>query len=279
VVACVRTREIMDTLVRLEELGMARAPLGKALRGVAVQTLVRRLCGRCARSADDPAGIDVQRPVGCDHCAGTGFRGVLPLANVATITADAGEMIARGTPWPELAATAFAGHAGGLLADGLRHVQNGHTTIEEVDRAIHAPGARVPGSGKRPLVLVADDDTVTRILARSLLEQDGHRVVEAMDGMQAIERIGDGEDVRLVILDLHMPRLDGRQALKRLKSNVRTAGLPVIVLTGSSNPADEILVIDEGAEDYIRKPIDPPRFLARVHAALRRHASAAGGVS
>jgi CheY-like chemotaxis protein len=269
----------MDTLVRLEELGMRRASLGNVLRGVAVQTLVRRLCRRCARAADDPAGIDVKRPVGCEQCAGTGFRDVFPLANVAPISAQAGEAIARGTPWTELAATAFAGHAGGLLADGLRHVQNGRTTVEEVDRAMQATGAHVPPGGVRPLVLVADDDTVTRIMARSLLEQDGYRVVEAADGVQALERIGKGGEVRLVILDLNMPRLDGRETLKRLKSNVRTAGLPVVVLTGSSNPADEIMVIEEGAEDYLRKPLDPPRFLARVHAALRRHASTADGVS
>lgn len=278
VIACLRTRGLMDTLVQLEELGMERVQLGPALRGIVVQTLVRRLCAHCAGSADDAAGIDTRRPVGCDACAGRGFLGVIPMANVAPTDPEAARAIAQGTSWVELETTVYAGRAGGLLADGLFHVRAGDTTIEEVERAIHTK--RVPAAATlKPLVLVADDDTVTRVMARSLLEQDGHRVAEAADGLQAIERIGNGEEVSLVILDLNMPRLDGREALKRLKSNVRTAGLPVIVLTGSSNPADEVLVIHEGADDYIRKPIDPPRFLARVHAALRRHASAAEGVS
>jgi putative two-component system response regulator len=101
--------------------------------------------------------------------------------------------------------------------------------------------------------------------------------VEAENGQEALVRVGDGRAFALLILDLDMPVLDGRNALRRLKSSVTTAGLPVVVLTGSQNPADERLVMDEGAADYIRKPIDPPRFLARVRAALGRQGAEAAG--
>jgi DNA-binding response OmpR family regulator len=76
--------------------------------------------------------------------------------------------------------------------------------------------------------------------------------------------------VDLLVLDLQMPRLDGNEVLRRVRSDVRTAGLPVIVLTGSDESGTETGLLDAGADDYVRKPIDPARFTARVRAALRR---------
>jgi DNA-binding response OmpR family regulator len=74
----------------------------------------------------------------------------------------------------------------------------------------------------------------------------------------------------VVVLDLDMPRLGGREVLRRLRAEVATAGLPVVVLTGSESEGLEVELMEEGADDYVRKPIDPPRFVARVRAALRR---------
>jgi DNA-binding response OmpR family regulator len=70
-----------------------------------------------------------------------------------------------------------------------------------------------------------------------------------------------------------MPKMDGLEVLRRLRANVATAGLPVLVVTGSDQGEAEVAVMEAGADDYIRKPIDPPRFLARVKAALRRSGS------
>jgi len=76
--------------------------------------------------------------------------------------------------------------------------------------------------------------------------------------------------VSLVVVDLDMPRLDGHGVVAQIKRDVKTAGVPVVVLTASTNPADEARALERGADDYIRKPIDPPRFLARIRAVLRR---------
>jgi DNA-binding response OmpR family regulator len=67
-----------------------------------------------------------------------------------------------------------------------------------------------------------------------------------------------------------MPRLSGPEVLSRLKRSVSTAGIPVVVLTGSEETGTEAELLEMGAEDYIRKPIEPTRFLARIRAALRR---------
>jgi two-component system phosphate regulon response regulator OmpR len=117
---------------------------------------------------------------------------------------------------------------------------------------------------------VVDDDAVSRSLARSLLEKNGFRVTEAGDGAAALERVMDLQDFALIILDLDMPRMGGREVLERLRSTAATARLPVVVLTGAESGEVEIELMDRGADDYIRKPIDPMRFVARIKAALRR---------
>jgi DNA-binding response OmpR family regulator len=67
-----------------------------------------------------------------------------------------------------------------------------------------------------------------------------------------------------------MPNLDGREVLRQMRSAVATAAIPVIVLTGSDDSDTEVALMNEGADDYLRKPLDPARFVARVKAVLRR---------
>ncbi|MFQ6045451.1 MAG: response regulator transcription factor [Gemmatimonadales bacterium] len=124
-----------------------------------------------------------------------------------------------------------------------------------------------------PHILLVDDDGVLRAMARSLLEKNGFRVTEAKDGAHAIERIEGDRQFDLMVLDLNMPRLSGRDVLRKVRGSVSTAGLPVIVLTGSGGGDLEIKLMAEGADDYIHKPLEPQRFVARVKAALRRAAA------
>jgi DNA-binding response OmpR family regulator len=95
-------------------------------------------------------------------------------------------------------------------------------------------------------------------------------VVEATDGDQARQLLSQQPNFNLVVLDLDMPRLGGREVLKRMRETPAMAGVVVIVLTGTSDPAAEMELLEEGADDYMRKPMDPNRFLSRVKAALRR---------
>ncbi len=121
-------------------------------------------------------------------------------------------------------------------------------------------------------VLVVDDDPVSRTLARSLLETAGFNVTEAGDGMGAIQALAAGMEFDLCVLDLNMPNVDGRQVLQQIRSTLATAGLPVIVLTGDNDGEAEIELMQAGADDYIRKPLDAGRFMVRVQATLRRSA-------
>jgi type II secretory ATPase GspE/PulE/Tfp pilus assembly ATPase PilB-like protein/CheY-like chemotaxis protein len=119
-------------------------------------------------------------------------------------------------------------------------------------------------------ILIVDDDPEDRLLVRTILTKHGFEVDEVRDGGEALEHIGAGDRHSLVVLDLEMPNLDGREVLARLRSDAPTSNLPVVVLTSSPNPEDEYKLMEAGADDYLRKPLDPPRFIARIKAALRR---------
>lgn len=119
-------------------------------------------------------------------------------------------------------------------------------------------------------ILIVDDDPEDRLLVRTLLQKQGYEVEEANDGDEALERVGAGDSHAMVVLDLEMPTLGGREVLAALRSSPDTMAMPVIVLTGSPDPEDEYRLMDEGADDYLRKPLDAPRFVARVKATLRR---------
>jgi DNA-binding response OmpR family regulator len=119
---------------------------------------------------------------------------------------------------------------------------------------------------------VVDDDPVIRSVVVALLEKEGFESMEAGDGSAAIELVTGGELLDLVILDLNLPSMHGREVLRRLRAAQATQRLPVIILTGSADERLEPELMDEGADDYLRKPIDPARFVSRVKAVLRRSA-------
>ncbi len=125
------------------------------------------------------------------------------------------------------------------------------------------------------VLLVDDEPAITANLA-PFLERAGFVVSVASDGQQALERIdecavSDLPQVDLVVLDVLMPRLDGREVLRRLRrSGAQNAALPVILLTQVGEATERALALEEGADDYLNKPFDPYELLARIRAVLRR---------
>lgn len=119
-------------------------------------------------------------------------------------------------------------------------------------------------------VLVVDDDPDARVLARAVLETRGYEVLEAADGVEALQRLRHDGPVALVVADLDMPRMNGRELLWALRRSPTGGDLPLLVLTAAADPSLEAKLIEEGADDYLSKPLDPGLFLARVRAILRR---------
>ncbi len=119
-------------------------------------------------------------------------------------------------------------------------------------------------------ILVVDDEQSTRLLVRHLLEKREYRVVEAEDGVEALEILASGQPIELVVADLNMPRMDGLELMWELREIRGGEHLPVIVVTGEVDEILETQLMEEGADDYIRKPVDARLFLARVEATIRR---------
>ena len=135
----------------------------------------------------------------------------------------------------------------------------------------HQVPRMLPEDQGGPLVMVVDDDADARLLLRTALERAGFRVCEAEDGTDAVTALASGKDpVALVTLDLQMKAMHGLETLGRIRGAVRTAHLPVIVATASDDAALEMALFAAGADDYVVKPIDAPRFVLRVQAVLRR---------
>jgi CheY-like chemotaxis protein len=128
----------------------------------------------------------------------------------------------------------------------------------------------VLAEGEAEKVLVVDDDSSSRLLARTVLEKRGYAVDEAGDGEEALGLLRAGAPVALVVADLNMPRMDGLELLWEIRADSGLAHIPVIVLTGETDEVLETKLIEEGADDYMCKPLDPRLFLARVGATIRR---------
>jgi len=119
----------------------------------------------------------------------------------------------------------------------------------------------------RPSLLLADDDSSITGSLGPFLERAGFQVTIAVDGEAALQKAHSLQP-DLIILDVLMPRLDGRETLRRL----RQAGqwTPTILLTQVGESAERALALEEGADDYLNKPFDPHELLARIRAVLRR---------
>jgi len=130
----------------------------------------------------------------------------------------------------------------------------------------------VSAAGEDNSVLVAEDDPASRSATRLFLQRVGYHVGEAADGPATLREASLGH-YDLVILDLGLPGLDGEEVLARLR---RDSSLPVIVLTGRSEEAERVRVLDLGADDYVVKPCSLPELDARIRAVLRRGQSVSG---
>ena len=111
-------------------------------------------------------------------------------------------------------------------------------------------------SGAPPLVVVAEDDPIVAALVKAAVEAEGWDAVVAADAMQAV-MFTVRADPAAVVLDIQMPAGSGVHVLRKLRSNAKTAGVPVVVLTGSTDPALPGEVRALGAAAFLPKPLDP----------------------
>ena len=112
-------------------------------------------------------------------------------------------------------------------------------------------------------ILVADDNGVSRELIREVLEEDGHQVIEASDGREALEKVREHEP-DLAVLDIQMPVLDGKAVIQELRADPRFAQLPLMAVTAYAMQGDREKALALGFNAYITKPINIRQFRIQV---------------
>ncbi|MFI8996970.1 response regulator transcription factor [Streptomyces sp. NPDC053542] len=124
-------------------------------------------------------------------------------------------------------------------------------------------------------ILIVDDEPAVREALRRSLAFEGYATEEAVDGLDAVEKVA-AHRPELIVLDVLMPRMDGLTAARRLRASGVT--VPILMLTARDTVGDRVTGLDAGADDYLVKPFELDELLARIRALLRRssYAAAAG---
>ena len=122
-------------------------------------------------------------------------------------------------------------------------------------------------SEKMKRILIADDEARIRRLVCDFLKNAGYETIEAVDGLDAMEKFYSVGSINLVVCDIMMPEMDGWEVCKRIRE---TSSVPILVLTARSQEFDELMSFESGADDYVTKPFSPGVLVKRVEALLKR---------
>ncbi|MGD8360307.1 MAG: ATPase, T2SS/T4P/T4SS family [Gemmatimonadota bacterium] len=285
VLATVHANDAVNSVPRLADLGLQYSAIAATLRGALAQRLLRKVCAACAESVrgiltpdeqqlTERHGVEpVVRAVGCSECGFTGYRGRLPVPEVMVVGPRLAAAIEARKGAATLSHLAEQGGMRSMHEVGLDWVRQGKTTLVEIERVlgtvVEEKEATKESQGP-PRILLVDDDEGARITMRTLLQSEGFEILEADGGHAAMDILKVDPGFSLVILDLRMPGLDGRQVLDLIRGSVDTAALPVMIRTGAGTERDEAVLLDAGADDFVMKSADSARFLARVKAVIRR---------
>ena len=217
VMATLHTNDAMSTVARLLDLGLDRQTIATTLRGTLAQRLIRRVCVDCAQpvigalTEEEEAlaaryGVQpLSRAAGCKRCGSSGYRGRLPLIEVAVITPTIADMIAAGATANALQRAAIAQGMAPMREVGIARVRRGETSLQEIERVIGDNIEDSKGDSGPQNILVVNADPAWRRMARTLFEGGGFKVTEAVDSTQAMQLMSGGQEFALMVTDLMMP--------------------------------------------------------------------------
>lgn len=241
--------------------------------------------------------------LGCVKCSFTGFVGRVGIFEFLELDDKIKNMIVKGESENIIENIVKKNGMKLLVESGIEKVRSGISTFDEISKvvdlenislidsgseevqestsvpdvgviekvSVEPKAADVPSStAKKPLILVTDDEEDTRDLIESRLLVAGYDVEQASNGREAIQSaINKRPD--LIIMDVMMPEINGYEATKFLKSKLETASIPIMMLTAKSDVESELKGLDMGADDYMGKPFDGSRLVARISILLKRN--------
>jgi type IV pilus assembly protein PilB len=245
---------------------------------------------------------------GCEECHQSGYKGRIAIHELLPVNEEVRELISRRAPEHAIRKAARSAGMRTLLEDGIQKAGQGLTTLEEVlhvvaldNDAVHkdestkpmTPGlpsipegkkhredsTQIPAVGneesttsspqQKEKVLVVEDSRTILAVVKYFLELEGFEVLTAYDGAAGLE-VAKTQQPRVIITDYNMPGMDGVAMVKILREDPQTRGMAIIMLTSDASLDRETQALSAGADDYILKPVEPRRLVARVKALLAR---------
>uniref|UniRef100_A0A7C4RRC6 Response regulator n=1 Tax=Desulfatirhabdium butyrativorans TaxID=340467 RepID=A0A7C4RRC6_9BACT len=235
--------------------------------------------------------------LGCEDCQFTGYARRMGIFEVLMITPSIREILDKNVSGVQIRKVAEREGFTVLSKDGISKAVRGLTTIEEVMRVAPpeleedpekvvaplppkapsvvetpepvTPESKESGESGPIKILIVDDNIVILKVLRGILESSGYTVISAADGKEALKAV-HLEKPDLIITDYMMPEMDGKELIQKLKAQLATRYIPIIMLTSKDEVDSEVEVIDAGADDYLVKPANPKRLLARIKRLLAR---------
>jgi CheY-like chemotaxis protein len=113
-------------------------------------------------------------------------------------------------------------------------------------------------------ILVVEDNDMNMQLVEFLLEEGGYSIVKATSGEEALTLTRDGTAPDLILMDIHLPGMDGLSVVRAMKADTRTARIPILALTAHAMRGDRDRFLEAGCDGYISKPIDVKTFLSSI---------------
>ncbi|HEV7693497.1 MAG TPA: ATP-binding protein [Hyphomonadaceae bacterium] len=151
--------------------------------------------------------------------------------------------------------------------------QEAHAAAEAAPAAVTKAEPKRASGLRGMRVLLTDDNAINRQVIKLFLAPQGCEISEATNGKEALDKVASGE-FDIVLLDVHMPVMDGKEAIKRIRANEKWQNLPVIALTADAMSGDREKYLALGMTDYVSKPVDQRELVAKMHAVLRLDAPA-----
>ncbi|MBL8023270.1 MAG: Flp pilus assembly complex ATPase component TadA [Elusimicrobia bacterium] len=293
VITTLETHNALSAINRLIDLGVDRFKLAPVLLAITAQRLVRRLCASCRRPVpyeEIPPFVvrwmryytyepTLYHPGGCSFCGFSGYVGQLALLEFLHMNRELRDRIYQGGDASTLHSIAEnKGDLKTLRQDALWHLTRGDTSLEEIsshlvlkegEKPQPVEKFQSPPSPSARRILIADNDPVLRTMLHTLLANSGFEVIEAADGREALVAASQ-TNPDLMMVDVHMPHVDGFDVIKGIRGIVGKTGLPIVGLIGDTGDANRFQALDMGADDYLLKPIKPTLVLARINAVWRR---------
>lgn len=288
VFSTLHTNNAIATVARLKDMGVEPYLTSSSIILIVAQRLVRLVCNNCREVYEPEARVlnrykpylkklgvrEFYRGAGCEECGYSGFRGRTAIFEMLEFNDKIRDLIMKNASEMDILIEARKNRFSTLVESGIIKVARQITTLEEIDRTTEMSGEAniiLPDSDEifSTRILIADDEEGIRTILEKRLIFAGYEVLIANNGREAVG-MAFKEKPDLIIMDIMMPEMDGIEATRRLRKSLETASIPILMLTAKNDKQSELEGIDAGADDYLTKPFDADKLLARIKMLLRR---------